>query len=175
MGERHRVVDVHRRRDGPHGIALQHALEQVLDGAARALLRLELLIGLAPDGHDLVLRDGVALQVLIGLSVGLGKSARDGGGVFGRRLFSRLHVMGHHNADLSLGEQLPERLLRHELLHRSSFLDGRRARKTLGFACQHKRDDLLQRKSARGANIFKGLTMSALRALRAYPAAGYVL
>ena len=113
--------------------------------------------------------------MLIGLSVGLGQSARDGGGVFGRHLFSRLHVVSHDDADLSLGEQLPKRLFRHELLHRSSFLDGRRARKALGFACQHKRDDLLQRKSARGANIFKGLTMSALRALRAYPAAGYVL
>ena len=147
MGKRHRVVDVHRRCDGAHRIALQHALEQVLDGAARALLRLEFLIGLAPNSYDLVLRDGVALQMLIGLAVGLGEGTRNGGGIRGRHLGSRLHVVGHHDADLGLGEQLPERLFRHELLHRSSFLDGRRARKTLGFACQHKRDDLLQQKA----------------------------
>ena len=122
MGERHRVVDVHRRRDGPHGIALQHALEQVLDGAARTLLRLEFLIGLAPNSYDLVLRDGVALQMLIGLAVGLGEGTRNGGGIRGRHLGSRLHVVGHHDADLGLGKQLPERLFRHELLHRSSFL-----------------------------------------------------
>ena len=60
--------------------------------------------------------------MLIGLAVGLGEGTRNDGGIRGRHLGSRLHVMSHDDADLRLGEQLPKRLLRHKLLHKSSFL-----------------------------------------------------
>lgn len=53
--ERDGVIDIHRGRDASHRIALKHALEQVLDGAARALLRLESPVGLAPGTHRLIL------------------------------------------------------------------------------------------------------------------------
>ena len=115
--ERNRVVDVHRRRDGPHGVALQHALEQVLDGAACALLRLELLIRLAPHAHHLVLRDGVAGQVPVGRSIRLGKQGGDGRRVFLGHVCGALERAGDDDADGGIGEQLPEGFLCDKLGH----------------------------------------------------------
>ena len=92
--KRHRVVDVHRRRDGAHRIALQHPLQQVLDGTARSLLRLELLVGVAPYAPPPRSREIVLLvQVLIGRAVGLAPVASRWRPRPRRATsFSRLHV-----------------------------------------------------------------------------------
>ena len=78
-----RVVEVHRGRDAADGVALEDALEQVLDGATRAALGLELLIGLAPSANGRVLGEGGRFQVLLGECIGADEKLLDRLRVFG--------------------------------------------------------------------------------------------
>jgi len=96
--ERYGVVDVHGGGDASHGIALEHALEQVLDRAAGTALGLELLVGLAPYAHRRVLGERGRFQVALRRGVRAGEQLLDLRCVLGRDLVCGLHPLCHHHA-----------------------------------------------------------------------------
>ena len=107
-GQRHRVVNIHRRCDMADRLALEHALEQVLDRTARALFGLKQTIGLAPCLDRRVLADGIAGQVALRIDVGAVKQRGDRIHVLLGNLSRRLHALYDHHTDRCLRKQFPK-------------------------------------------------------------------
>ena len=108
VGQRHRVVNIHRGRNVAHRLAFEHAFEQVLDRAARAFLGLEQTIGLAPCLDRCVLADSVAGQMTLRIDIGAVEQRRNRIHVLLRNLSRGLHALHDHNTDRCLRKQLPE-------------------------------------------------------------------
>ena len=102
VGQRNRVVDIHRRRNMTDRLALKHALEQVLDRAAGALFSLEQTVRVAPCLDRRVLADGIASQVALRIDVGAVKQRGDRIHVLLGNLSRGLHALYDHNADSRL-------------------------------------------------------------------------
>ena len=106
--QRNRVVDIHRRRDVADRLAFEHALEQVLDRAARALLGLEQAIRLAPCLNRRILADSITRQVTLRIDIGAVKQRGDRIHVLLGNLSRGLHALYDHDADRRLRKQLPK-------------------------------------------------------------------
>ena len=83
-------------------LALEHALEQVLDRAAGALFSLEQAIGLAPSLDRRVLADGIACQMTLRIDIGAIEQRRNRVHVLLRNLSRGLHALYDHDADRRL-------------------------------------------------------------------------
>ena len=102
IGQRHRVVDVHRGRNVAHRLALEHALEKVLNRATRALFSLEQPVRVTPCLDRRVFANGIACQVALRIDVGAVKQRGDCIHVLLGNLSRGLHALYDHDADRRL-------------------------------------------------------------------------
>ena len=117
IGQRHRVVNIHRRCDMTDRLTLEHALEQVLDRAAGALFSLEQPVRVTPCLDRRILADGIARQVALRIDVGAVKQRGDRIHVLLGNLSRGLHALYDHDTDRRLRKQLPKRILGNKALH----------------------------------------------------------
>ena len=102
--QRDGVIHIHQWVDAADGVAIADALEKCLDRRARTLLCLELLEGIAPALHNIVIGPGFARYMNKRRSMRIGEVLRDRG-ILPLRVVDPAH---HQHTEAGGREEVPE-------------------------------------------------------------------